>query len=100
MLIILDICTAILFLGILGAIYRLFKGPTLLDRILAFDAMTICVVGIIGLLSIKWGSLFYVELVLVFSLISFAGTVAFVYLNRYFAEASDWVQNKKEESDE
>lgn len=62
---------------------RLARGPTVLDRILAFDLITTAAVGMIVLLAIRWKTNLYLELILVFSLLGFFGTVAFVsYLGR------------------
>ncbi len=62
---------------------RLARGPTVLDRILAFDLITTAAVGMITLLAIQWKTTLYLELILVFSLLGFFGTVAFVsYLGR------------------
>jgi len=67
---------------LLGAV-RLVRGPSIMDRVLAFDLITTCAVGMIVLLSIRWRTVLYLELILVFSLLGFLTTVAFVfYLNR------------------
>ncbi len=58
---------------------RLARGPTVLDRILAFDLIATSLVGLIVLLSVQWRTALYLELILVFSLLGFAGTVAFVF---------------------
>jgi multisubunit Na+/H+ antiporter MnhF subunit len=71
------------FLGLVLAIglalWRLWRGPSVIDRILAFDAITTCAVGMVVLLSIRWDSAMYLELVLAFSLLGFFSTVAFVF---------------------
>jgi multisubunit Na+/H+ antiporter MnhF subunit len=71
---------------LLGAV-RLVRGPSIMDRVLAFDLITTCAVGMIVLLSIRWRTELYLELILVFSLLGFLTTVAFVfYLNRAGSE--------------
>ncbi len=73
----------LLTLAIGCGLVRLARGPTVIDRIMAFDLITTSVVGMIVLLSIQWKSALYLELILIFSLLGFFGTVAFVhYLNR------------------
>lgn len=73
----------ILTLAIACGLVRLALGPTVIDRILAFDLITTSTVGMIVLLSIQWKTPLYLELVLIFSLLGFFGTVAFVqYLSR------------------
>ncbi|MBM3879501.1 MAG: hypothetical protein FJ387_07235 [Verrucomicrobia bacterium] len=61
------------------ALIRLARGPTVIDRILAFDTIAVCAVGMIVLLSILWRTTFYLELILIFSLLGFTGAVAYVY---------------------
>jgi len=69
----------VLIIAILLAWWRMAKGPSVLDRILAFDTITVCVVGLIILLSIRWRSLYFLELILVASLLGFLSGVAFVF---------------------
>lgn len=69
----------LLTLAIVCGLARLARGPTVIDRIVAFDLITTSAVGMIVLLSIQWKSAMYLELILIFSLLGFFGTVAFVY---------------------
>jgi multisubunit Na+/H+ antiporter MnhF subunit len=75
----LGILTLAIFLGLV----RLARGPSVIDRIMAFDLITTCAVGMIVLLSIRWSTPLYIDVILIFSLLGFFGTVAFVcYLSR------------------
>jgi multisubunit Na+/H+ antiporter MnhF subunit len=65
--------------SILLGLFRLARGPTVLDRVLAFDLITTCAVGMIVLLSIQWKTSLFLELILIFSLLGFLTTVAFVF---------------------
>jgi len=69
----------ILTLAIALGLLRLARGPTVIDRIMAFDLITTGAVGMIVLLAIQWRTALYLELILIFSLLGFFGTVAFVY---------------------
>lgn len=70
----------------LAALWRLWRGPTVLDRMLGFDLITVCVVGWIAVLSVRWRTELFVELVLIYSLVGFLGTVAFaLYLHKTIA---------------
>lgn len=69
----------ILTLAIVCGLIRLARGPSVIDRIMAFDLITTSAVGMIVLLSMQWKSVLYLELILIFSLLGFFGTVAFVY---------------------
>jgi multisubunit Na+/H+ antiporter MnhF subunit len=78
-----NICLLLLAIAALIALYRLITGPTVLDRIVAFDMVAICIVGKMVLLSVLWKTQLFLELMLIFSLLGFVGTVAFVsYLQR------------------
>jgi multicomponent Na+:H+ antiporter subunit F len=90
-----------LILSILLGLLRMAKGPSVIDRILAFDTIATCAVGMVILLSIQWHSPFYLELVLAFSLLGFVTTIAFVYhLNKTYqldAEAERRAEEMAEE---
>lgn len=75
--------------SILLGLYRLARGPHVIDRVMAFDLITTCAVGMIVLLSIQWNTSLYLELILIVSLLGFLTTVAFVfYLNKTRESAS------------
>ncbi|HRE08364.1 MAG TPA: monovalent cation/H+ antiporter complex subunit F [Opitutaceae bacterium] len=79
----LQISFYLLVVATLLAFYRLAKGPTVVDRILAFDAVVVCAVGQVVLLSRIWESPLYLDLILIISSLGFLGTVALVfYLQR------------------
>ncbi len=75
----LQLAFLLLTLAVLLGLVRLVRGPTVLDRILAFDLIATSIVGMIALLSVKWRTPLYLELVLLFSLLGFVSTVAFVF---------------------
>jgi len=74
-----SLCFGGLTLAILLGLFRLGRGPTVLDRILAFDLIAISAVGMVVLLSVLWATPVYLELILIFSLLGFLSTVAFVF---------------------
>ncbi len=79
-----------LTVSILFGLYRLARGPHVIDRVMAFDLITTCAVGMIVLLSIQWNTPLYLELILIVSLLGFLTTVAFVfYLNKTRDEKGD-----------
>ena len=82
---VIHLCIVGLAAGILIGLWRIARGPTVLDRILAFDLITTCAVGIIALLSMRWRTVEFVELILIYSLLGFSGATAFVfYLQRSY----------------
>jgi multisubunit Na+/H+ antiporter MnhF subunit len=79
----LNIGFGMLSVAILLGLIRLVRGPSVMDRVMSFDLITTCAVGMIVLLSIRWHTVLYLELILIFSLLGFLTTVAFVfYLHR------------------
>jgi multicomponent K+:H+ antiporter subunit F len=56
--------------------YRLFKGPTAADRILALDTLYINAIALLVLLGIQSASNLYFEAALLIALMGFVGTVA------------------------
>ncbi|MFU8768777.1 MAG: K+/H+ antiporter subunit F [Desulfotignum sp.] len=57
-------------------LYRLLKGPTLLDRILALDTMYIDAIAMFILMGIYFTSAVYFEAALIIAVMGFIGTVA------------------------
>jgi len=66
-----------LSLAIFILIYRVIKGPTVPDRVVALDAIGINLVALIGLISIFLNTNAFLEIILLFGILSFIGTVAF-----------------------
>lgn len=63
-------------LALLMNLFRLAKGPTLMDRILALDTMVINVIALIVLYGIKQGTAVYFEAALLLAMVGFVSTVA------------------------
>lgn len=61
----------------LGLIYRVIKGPTTPDRVVALDAIGINLVSIVALISIALDTNAFVEVILLIGILAFIGTVAF-----------------------
>lgn len=74
----LQFCELLLTLSVLIGLYRLLKGPTIVDRIIAFDLVVLTIVAFTALLSVEEQTPHFVELILVISLLGFFGTVALV----------------------
>lgn len=76
-------CGVMLAVAILAALYRAATGPTVFDRMLAFDLVATCGVTLVALLSILWKTGIYLELILVYTLLGFLGATAMtLYLNK------------------
>jgi len=60
---------------IILAMVRLLKGPTAPDRVVAFDVINTLTVGLLLVLGIGFEELFFVEVAIVYALLSFVGTL-------------------------
>jgi multicomponent Na+:H+ antiporter subunit F len=67
----------LLTIAMLGLVYRLIKGPTVPDRVVALDALGVSLIGIIALTSMLLDTSAFLEVILLLSILSFIGTVAF-----------------------
>ena len=56
---------------------RFLKGPTLTDRVVAFDTMSIIAVSFLVIASVTFKSTLYLDVAFVFALIGFIGTIVF-----------------------
>lgn len=72
------ICFLMLSAAAVLSLYRLLVGPTVLDRVISFDMTATSIVGMMGLVSVLWGSGLFVEIMMIFALLGFVGTIAFV----------------------
>jgi multicomponent Na+:H+ antiporter subunit F len=80
---VISVCLLGLGAVVLLALARVVRGPTVLDRILAFDLIATAMVAMIAVLSVQWHTPLFLELVLLYSLLGFVGTVVFTfYLHR------------------
>jgi len=68
-------CVAGLCVTVLLAMYRMARGPTVVDRMVAFELIAGSGVGLIAMLSALRSTTYYLELILVYSLLGFLGTV-------------------------
>jgi multicomponent Na+:H+ antiporter subunit F len=56
-------------------LYRFIKGPTAVDRIIAFDGLTIVTITGILLSAVAEGRGIYLDVALVYALLSFLGVI-------------------------
>jgi multicomponent Na+:H+ antiporter subunit F len=85
-----DISFTLVMLGVAFGFVRLIKGPSLPDRIVAFDLMTVLIVAFCGLFAISTDSAALLDVAIVLALVGFLATVA---LGRY-------VERREARSDE
>lgn len=65
----------LLAVGTLLALYRLIKGPHAPDRMVALDAITNITAGLIMFIALLSGRFIYVDVTLVFAILSFVGLI-------------------------
>jgi multicomponent Na+:H+ antiporter subunit F len=72
-------------MAFLFALFRFFKGPSSADRVVAFDVLTIVSMSAIVLVSLAEGRGIYLDVALVYGLLSFLGVIVVArYLERGF----------------
>ncbi|MDD2741999.1 MAG: monovalent cation/H+ antiporter complex subunit F [Rhodocyclaceae bacterium] len=72
-------------MAFLLALFRFFKGPSAADRVVAFDVLTIVSISGIVLVSLAEGRGIYLDVALVYGLLSFLGVIVVArYLERGF----------------
>lgn len=63
--------------------WRLLRGPTSVDRVLALDTLYVSLVALVVLLGMRWRTQLLFEAALIVALLGFGGTVALArYLSR------------------
>jgi multicomponent Na+:H+ antiporter subunit F len=71
------VALVVLSLSFLLTVYRVIKGPTLPDRIIALDMLVGIVIGFIAVIAIKTGFTLYIDIAIALGLVGFLATVAF-----------------------
>lgn len=74
------IALVVLAVSLLLTFVRLVKGPSLADRVLALDVLTILAMGFIALRVIATGQALFLEIAIALGLVSFLATVFFARL--------------------
>jgi multicomponent Na+:H+ antiporter subunit F len=79
----LEVVLGVLALAVVLGFVRLLRGPSLPDRVVAFDLLATVGVGISAVYSMAYDQPVFLDVAVVLALISFVGTVAFA---RYIEE--------------
>jgi len=73
----------LLTISLVIMLYRIIKGPSVHDRILALDSIGYIIIGIVAILSIMLDSHAYLETILLIGILAFLSTIALCrYLER------------------
>ena len=70
------ISALLIFFSIVFGIIRLVIGPDTVDRVVAIDLLTIVTIALIALLAHNMGRYIYLDVALVYGLLSFLGVLA------------------------
>ncbi len=67
-----------LMAGMAMLIYRLVRGPTAADRVIALDLLSVLVVAFLVILSLHTRNTTYLDVAIAYACIAFLGTIALV----------------------
>ena len=73
----LNIYLALIAIATLLSMYRVFRGPTTVDRLVAVDIMTTVTTGLMVVFALYYGRMIYISVALVYALLAFGGVIAF-----------------------
>jgi multicomponent Na+:H+ antiporter subunit F len=74
---VLVIALIMLSLSVVGCLYRLLKGPSMPDRVIALDLIGIQLIGMIAMISMLIRTTKFVDVILLIGILAFLGTIAF-----------------------
>lgn len=72
-----DVALGLLSVSFIVTVFRVVRGPTLPDRILALDMLVTVAIGFIAVIGIKTGFTLYLDIAIALGLVGFLATVAF-----------------------
>jgi len=73
---ILNLAVIIIMIAIGLGIYRLVRGPTVVDRVIALDLLTLITIALIVMIALVTSRFIYVDVALVYGLLSFLSVLA------------------------
>ncbi|MBC8131322.1 MAG: cation:proton antiporter [Rhizobiaceae bacterium] len=80
---------ALVGLALVVTVVRIVKGPTLPDRVLGLDVLTVAGVGLVALVAIDTGFSLYVDITIALGLVGFLATAAFARFIEAKGKASE-----------
>lgn len=81
----------IVILSMVGLLYRILRGPSIPDRLIALDAIGVMLISATALLSIIFETRFFIDVILMIAALSFIGTVSF----SKFIEKGEIIENDR-----
>lgn len=64
-------------LALVLSLYRLFKGPQTVDRMVSLDAVNMIVVGLIAMLTLHYRNDLFIDIAIVYAVLAFLETTVF-----------------------
>ena len=71
------VALVLLSLALLLSVVRIIIGPSLPDRVLALDLLTVVALGFVGVIAIRTGLTLYLDIAIALGLLGFLATIAF-----------------------
>jgi len=86
----------LLGLAMLLSSVRIIVGPTVADRVLALDLLTVLALGFVGALTVRTGFTLYLDIAIALGLLGFLATVAFARYILVQSKRHSDVSNRRE----
>ncbi len=87
-----DIALGLIMMAVALSLVRLAKGPSLPDRVIALDMMTVLIIAFCGAIAVRVGDTAFLDVAIVLALVGFLATVAlarFAERRMFKAEAEE-----------
>lgn len=91
LIIVFKIALLCISISMVGLIYRVIKGPSVPDRVIALDAIGINLIAIVAIMSMILNTNAYLDVILLIGILAFIGTVAFAK----FLEKGEIIENER-----
>jgi multicomponent Na+:H+ antiporter subunit F len=72
-----NIAFGLLGFALVATLVRIVRGPTLADRILGLDMLTVLGIALIGVFAVRTGIYVYIDIAVALGLVGFVSTAAF-----------------------
>ena len=72
-----NVYLALIAVATLLSMYRVFRGPTTVDRLVAVDIMTTITTGLMVLFALYYKRMIFLDVALVYAILAFGGVMAF-----------------------
>jgi len=92
---------SLVFFAVAFSFFRLVKGPSLPDRVVALDIITVAIVAFCGLAAIRSGDPAFLDVALVLALVGFLATAALArFAERYVDRRARALEAQEDEGED